>query len=241
MSKHPGSINNDSITSQIRSLVTSQAPRVWQLEDFSVFPRGAAAQALSRLCREGVLQRKAKGLYYRAERGTFGLSSPSSSEVSETTSKHRLDPAGLSAANLLGFTTQNPARPQYASTGASKPQRLSKHKVFTRRSPARENLTVEEGAMLEFIRARGEWSELTPHETVHRLLILLEDRRTFERLADASMTEPPRVRAILGAIGQQLNQSRSTLLKLRNSLNALTKFDFGALRALRHSKEWQAK
>lgn len=46
---------------------------------------------------------------------------------------------------------------------------------------------------------------------------------------------------MLGAIGQQVGQSRTLLTLLRDSLNPLTRFDFGILTALAYANEWQAK
>lgn len=55
------------------------------------------------------------------------------------------------------------------------------------------------------------------------------------------MTEPPRVRAMLGALGQQAGSPRDKIRQLRESLNPLSRFDFGPLAALEHAREWQAK
>ncbi len=54
-------------------------------------------------------------------------------------------------------------------------------------------------------------------------------------------SEPPRVRAMLGAIGQQLGCSEDQLAPLRRSLNPLSRFEFGGLAALEFARQWQAK
>ena len=49
---------------------------------------------------------------------------------------------------------------------------------------------------------------------------------------------------MLGALGERAGASPKALESLRASLNPLTKFDFGALRALRalpNAKDWQAR
>jgi hypothetical protein len=46
---------------------------------------------------------------------------------------------------------------------------------------------------------------------------------------------------LLGALGQQAGMPESTLEALRDSLNPLSRFDFGLLRALDHARPWQAK
>jgi hypothetical protein len=46
---------------------------------------------------------------------------------------------------------------------------------------------------------------------------------------------------MLGALGQELEMPPALLDRLRNSLNPLSRFDFGHLRSLRYAREWQAK
>jgi hypothetical protein len=46
---------------------------------------------------------------------------------------------------------------------------------------------------------------------------------------------------MLGAIGEQLGQPENHLAELRESLNPLSRFDFGMLTALAYARPWQAK
>lgn len=74
-------------------------------------------------------------------------------------------------------------------------------------------------------------------------LLLRRERtcETFARLARAAEKEPPRVRALLGAFGQELGTDPAPLKRLKSSLNPLSRFDFGELRdELRHASDWQA-
>lgn len=63
----------------------------------------------------------------------------------------------------------------------------------------------------------------------------------FAKLAEAAMQEPPRVRAMLGALGQEARIRKPELVKLRSSLNPLSRYDFGRLRCMKYAKEWLAK
>jgi len=63
----------------------------------------------------------------------------------------------------------------------------------------------------------------------------------FERLVAIAHTEPPRVRAMLGALGQELGYSVELLQRLRGLLNPYSRFDFGKLSTLRYAREWQSK
>ena len=95
--------------------------------------------------------------------------------------------------------------------------------------------------VLEVLRQRGSTSELSADETVRRLLAVVNKPGRFVRLCRVAASEPPRVRAMLGAIGQQLRRSPRELTRLRTTLNPLSKFDFGKLAALKHAAEWQAR
>jgi hypothetical protein len=95
--------------------------------------------------------------------------------------------------------------------------------------------------MLDFLRRGGRTSELAPAETVSRTVALLSEGGRYERLLKVSDSEPPRVRAILGAAGEQLGKNRAALTRLRESLNPFSKFDFGALSGMPRARHWQAK
>jgi hypothetical protein len=227
----------------VRQQIEAGGERVWRMSDFAGLPFPAVAQTLSRMTRQGQLRRLGKGLYYRQRQTAFGPSLPNPAVIRSLPVRQRAFPAGLAAANLLGFTTQNPARIELATEGMSLPRLIvgADAVVHTRRPPAWRSLSDTEAALLDFLRNRGETSELSPQETVQRLLAHLREPGRYERVLQAAATEPPRVRAILGAVGQELQQPPGVLNWLRASLNPLSRFEFGILSALPPAQEWQAK
>ena len=229
------------ITRSMRARIEQSGERYWRHTDFSDLPAAAVTQALRRIEREGALQRVHKGLYYRGRETVFGPSVPSPAEVTALRFTGPLQPAGLTAANALGLTSQNPARPEYATTWHNTPTAIAGAVVHTRRPLSRSHTTMVEGAILEFLRERGRTSDFDPPDTIRRLVRLLREDDTFAHLASAAKDEPPRVRALLGALGQEIRAHPVALARLRKSLNPLSRFDFGVLRALRYAKEWQAR
>lgn len=228
----------------VLSRIESGGERVWRFADFEGLPPAAVAQALSRLSRRGVIQRLGKGLYYRSRVTPFGESKPNRSVIRGLASRRRgVFPAGLSAANQLGFSTQNPARVELSTDGVSLPRLLigDDAVVHTRRPHAWRGLSQDDAAFLDFLRNRGVTSELSPEETVSHVMRLAVERGRLQRLLKIAETEPPRVRAMLGAIGQQTGISVAKLRRLRKSLNPLSRFDFGVLAGLSYAGEWQAK
>lgn len=225
----------------VRRRVEKGGARFWRYSDFRDLPPSAVATALSRLAREDALQRVAKGLYYRSEPTAFGRSRPAASAAAAQTLRAPLHPSGLTAANLLGLSTQNPARAEYATPAPASPRALRDAVVHTRRPSQRARLSAEDGAILETLRERAAFSDLSPERTAQRLLALMDDEPRFRLLVGAAVAEPPRVRAMLGAFGQELKMPARLLDRLRRSLNPLSRFDFGRLSCLRHAREWQAK
>lgn len=96
-------------------------------------------------------------------------------------------------------------------------------------------------ALLDFLRRAGTTSELSDEETLRKTLPLFSEKGQYERLLKVADTEPPRVRALLGAIGEELAKKPAALRRLQDSLNPFSRFDFGALHGLRHAKNWQAR
>jgi len=227
----------------VRSRIESGGERVWRLADFAGMSGMAVAQTLSRLTRQGIIQRLGKGLYYRPRQTAFGLSRPNAARIRALPGRNRTFPAGTAAANLLGFTTLNPARVEVATDGLSLPRLIvgKDTVIHTRRPASWRELSETDAAILDFLRNRGKASELPAEETVDKLLAYCRQPGRFARLLKVAASEPPRVRAMLGAIGQQLGQQAGRLSILRRGLNPLSRFDFGALGALAHAKEWQAK
>lgn len=230
-----------SAASVVSERVERGGARFWRHSDFAGLPPAAVATALSRLARDGVLQRTAKGVYYRPTPTSFGPSIAGASAAAAQTLTAPVHLAGLSAANLLGLTTQNPGRAEYATSAAGPPTALRDAVVHTGRPAQRASLSAEDGAILETLRERARSSDLSSKDTVRRLRALLADEKRFQHLAIAAMGEPPRVRAMLGALGEELSMPSCLLDDLRGSLNPLSRYDFGHLASLRYAKQWQLK
>jgi hypothetical protein len=228
----------------VRRRLQDGGERLWRLDDFRDLPIMAVAQALSRLTHQGKIERLSKGVYYSARDTAFGKSRPNPAEIRKLADKSRaVFPSGIAAANLLGFTTQSARHSEVATSSPSLPRKLvgSDTVIHTRRPEAWASLSDTDAAILDFLRRAGRTSELSPEETIRRTMTLLSEKGRFESLLRVAPTEPPRVRAIIGAIGEQLGKNRAALRRLRGTLNPFSRFDFGLLAGLRHACTWHAK
>jgi hypothetical protein len=230
--------------SSIRLQIERGGERLWRHDDFRDQPFPAVAQTLSRLTRNGTLQRLSKGIYYRPRSTPFGPSRPDPTAINRLAQRHKtIFPSGVAAANLLGFTTQTPKRSEVATSSLSLPRKLigAETRVHARRPEAWKRLSETEAALLDFLRQGGKTSELSAERTVQKTLALLASDRHLERLLKVADSEPPRVRALLGALAEELGLHPAARTRLRASLNPLSRFNFEEFVSLAHARKWQAK
>ncbi len=228
----------------VRKSIERGGERLWRFEDFGDLSFSAVAKALSRLTIDGTIERLSKGIYYRARQTAFGKSRPNPAAIRQLAARNKtVFPSGLAAANLLGFTTQTGRRSEIATSALSLPRKLVGEDtvVHTRRPEAWAGLSEEDAAMLDFLRHAAKFSEFSQEETIKRIFDLLSEHGRLDRLLKIANSEPPRVRAMLGAITESLGKGGKRLHRLRASLNPLSRFDFGMLTALPNAIAWQAK
>lgn len=213
-------------------------------EDLKGATPAAASKALARLAKQGVLTRVGKGLYFAPKDTLIGKSKPSETSIALKRLEGKTRPTGASAANILGLSTQVPARPQLIAYTSNPPKNAGAARIKLRRTSSLHPLPTLEGALLEFIRARGTTAETSSSESIRRLRELLTSQLSASRLRglrEAALAEPPRVRAILGALLAYAELHESLWEPLKTSLNPLTRFDFGLFTELPNAREWQAK
>ena len=228
----------------IRQRIEQGGERLWRLDDFRDLSFAAAAQALSRLAREGRIERLSKGIYYRTRQTAFGKSRPNPAAIRKlATSRKSAFPSGIAAASHLGFTTQNPKRAELATTALSLPRKLVGQNalIHTRRPEAWARLGDTDAAILDFLRHAGRTGELSSKETIERMKMLLSEPDRYPRLLAVADTEPPRVRALLGAFGELLRRPEAETKRLWETLNPFSRFDFGIFAGLPNARAWQAK
>ena len=108
--------------------------------------RAAVDQALSRLARDGTLQRLARGLYYypRTNPRLGIVVSPSADDIASALARQtgsRIAPSGALAANRLGLSTQVPAKHVYLTDGRSREVRVG-NQVFAMKHVVPKELPI---------------------------------------------------------------------------------------------------
>lgn len=108
--------------------------------------RAAIDQILSRLTKKGMIRRIGRGIYdFPKQHAVLGTLSPDSDSIARAVSAkggNKIYPSGAMAANILGLSTQVPAKPVYLTNGSSKSITIGKQVVTLRhaRIPLLDNV-----------------------------------------------------------------------------------------------------
>jgi hypothetical protein len=217
---------------------------LWSYREFSDLDPLAVAAALSRLHKAGTIKRLRRGVYYHPQSTIFGESKPNP----ETTTDAILRAANVTSVasgpnsyNRLGLTTQVSG----AVTRVTD-RRIRRRSVLgvplkteVRSKDSLKGITSTERTFLDSLRHLDRIPDTTPAVSLERLSRLLKEKVvSFDRLAHFARNEPPRVRAMLGAIGESVRAEKpervdaKALKQLRSTLNPLSTYK---IRGLPHS------
>lgn len=135
---------------------------VWTPVNFlDLGSRAAVDQALSRLVRDGQLQRAARGVYaYPKLSRRLGALTPSPDVVAGALAKSRksrIQVSGARAANELGLSTQVPAKAVYLTDGPSKRVKIGRQEIQLRHVPSvrMAGAGTKAGMIIEALRYMG--------------------------------------------------------------------------------------
>ena len=229
-----------SVSRAVERRLKHRPGRLFTYRDFDDLPASAVAPALSRLAARGVIKRARKGVYYVPRRTALGEVPPDPVLLGETVSRGRSSLSGLSAALALGLTTHVPAHVELAVDGM-RPSPLRGVIFRPRTGTNRGGLHPDEAALLEVLRDITRLTDLPAAETADKLRLLLNGAAARKRILRAAIDEPPRVRAMVGALAAVAGAPEPELRRLGKTLNPTTRFDFGPLSVLATAKSWRAR
>ena len=229
----------------VRARIESSGERVWRLADFDGMPFTAVAQTLSRLARQGAIQRLGKGLYYRPRQTAFGPSRPNIARIRSLAAGqqgslpgwHRgSQPAGFhdpeSGPDRAGDRRHQPAAAD-SRQGGARPHAAAGGVADTVRDGCRPSRLPSQPRGIE---------RAVPEETVEKLLQYFREPGTLRAHSQGRpVGAPARPRHAREPSASRLDQPEDVLAGLRKSLNPLSRFDFGILAALAYARQWQAK
>lgn len=205
-----------------------------------------AAKALERLQKEGVIKKVSKGLFYKPEPSIFGDLKPDYSELLRPylfeKGKRVAYVTGTSLYNRLGLTTQMAFRIKIAS----RDKRIHINRGNIKADAVKSYVDVTDSnyetlELLDAIKDIKSIPDCSVEQALARLSAIIKDcnKKQIASLIDYARVYPPRVRAVLGAIIDDLEIRAQGLEKLKESLNPLTAIKLGAKEgALPTKSDW---
>ncbi len=193
----------------------------------------SAAKAIERLQKKGLISRVSKGRFYKPKMTVFGKKRPNEAELFKPylyqNGQRTAYITGIRLYNQLGLTTQVPADIQIAFRSRRNMSGISFMKVSSVKSYA--DVSEDNYQMLGFLDAMKDLKQI-PDLDMRAALTIFKNRikaLSSERqgqLITYALLYPPRVRALLGAILEEI-QSGLDLNPLKEGLNPFTKFALG--------------
>lgn len=233
--------------SAIKKRITARGTdSLWTLDDFSDLSAQPTAKALSRLSKSGLIVRIRKGLYYYPKQTALGPSRPDLSLlISKVMGRRKhvqVFSGGTASFHRLGLTTQVPAQYTLLSNQASRKTQVGNVtvRIQGRSFDHLSGATQHDIYILDALRHLKHAPDATPQETLLKLIKHLQGLKptSIKKLLRFGRGEPPRVRAMLGAIAEYMGYRGSQLQKLKNSLNPLTKYPTGVSFLLPTASSW---
>ena len=217
---------------------------------YSAFSTGVARKeavikALNRMAKSGKIAKLSKGKYYKPEQTPFGDLLPSQQQVVkdllEEDGKVTGYLTGYSIYNQLGLTTQVSNTIQIGKNELRPSFRRERYKItFIRQKNTITKDNIPLLQLLDAIRYIKKIPDATVESSCRRFLAILrelpeEDKNTLVRLA---LKYPPAVRALLGALLDELYENKLTE-QLYKTLNPITKYKLsGAAKVLSTLEKW---
>ena len=237
------------ITREVQRLVESLQPDyVFTYQDLNLPTERSESviKMLNRLVNEGIIEKISKGHFYKPKQSVFGALKPKQEEIVkdllEKDGKIIGYMTGYSVFNRLGLTTQVP---NIIQVGTNVRKNKKKRGMFTisfvlQLNPiTKENITLLQ--LLDAIRFIKEIPDATINQSCKRILAIIRelDKEETEKALMLAEKYPPMVRAMLGAMVENLYGTNKTM-SLWNTLNPLTTYKVGIdEQVLPQIKKWR--
>lgn len=194
----------------------------------------AASKALSRLVDKGVIKRARKGYYYKPKVSVFGEQKPREDVLLSLylfeKNKQVAYVTGTRLYNRLGLTTQVPNSVRIASLDRQVKGRVGNTIVKPAKSYVK--VTADNIKYLEILDVIKDLNTIPDLEKTDGIVYLKNVLRSFDateikKLVTYGASYPPKVRALLGALLEELKINFSTYNVLKRSMNPSSSFDYG--------------
>ena len=171
------------------------------VDDFIGFGSAkAVAKALARLVDKKDIQRVSRGIYARLEvHAEFGVVPPSMEDIAKAITKRdkaKIVASGVFALNLLGLSTQVPAKVVYLTTGSARKIQIGKRSILFKKAAPKSLGAIGEisGLVIQALKVLGK--ENLDKEREEKVLALLKKEDAY-RLEHDIVFAPEWIRVIM--------------------------------------------
>jgi len=194
----------------------------------------SAAKALERLQKKGEIKKISKGMFYKPEISIFGEMPPNYDSILQNylykAGKRVGYVTGYVLYNQLSLTTQMAFTTKIATNRNLK--KINIGWLKTNSVKAYAEVTEENYPLLGILDALKDIKSIPDSSASNAIKILMPKikvlkKNDIEHLIKYALQYPPRVRALLGAILENIFRNEFDLLTLKSSLNPSTNFKLG--------------
>lgn len=193
----------------------------------------AAAKALERMIKKGVISRASIGLFYKPKKTAFGMLRPNEEELLKpylfSKGKRIAYITGNALYNRMGLTTQVPKTIKVASMNKRIATKIGSVQVKPVKSYV--EVTDDNYSLLELLDVLKDFKKITDSDKEQAFRFMLKKMKELsstkrQRLVQIAIKYPPRVRALTGALLNELSPKRP-IEELKKGINPLTIYKFG--------------
>jgi DNA-binding Lrp family transcriptional regulator len=193
----------------------------------------AAAKAVERLIKKGIIKRVSTGVFYKPKQSAFGELRPREEELLKPylfeDGKRIAYITGGSLYNRMGLTTQVPKTIKVASKVKRVTTKIGKTQVKPVKSYV--DVTNENYYLLEILDALKDF-KIIPDLDKKSAITLLKNKisklteNDLSKMVRCAIKYPPRAKALLGAI-LEFSKNQSSIEDLKANLNPFTSYKLG--------------
>ena len=208
----------------------------------------SATKAIERLIKKGIIKRISPGIFFKPKQTVFGELLPNEEEILKPylyKNGNRIAYiTGIYLHNKLGLTTQIPQIIKIASR--EKEIKVNKSNLKVKPAKSYVDVTNKNFQYLEILDTIKDFKKIPDLDVENGIKILVNiikklKEEDIKRLIKYSLKYPPRTRALLGALLEEIG-IKDELKDLIDSLNPLSEYSFGIKKEiLKTAENWKIR
>jgi len=208
----------------------------------------AASKSIERLIKKEIIKRISTGVFYKPKKTIFGELKPDEEKIITPylfkNGKRIAYITGLLLYNKMGLTTQIPKEISIASN--KKRVYISKGNIKAKAVKSYVEVTNDNYKLLELLDAFKDFKKIPDLDKKSAISIFSRkiselNKKQIKELIEIALEYPPRVRAFLGALLENIDENIDTKM-LDDSLNPLSEYELGLTKDILPTVEnWKIK